>query len=45
MERILKAAEKIQCQLVDLTGGAPELNPHFRRFLVSLRQAGSSRSG
>jgi radical SAM/Cys-rich protein len=40
MERVLKAAEEIQCQLVDLTGGAPELNPHFRRLVTSLRQAG-----
>jgi radical SAM/Cys-rich protein len=40
MERVLKAAKEIQCQLVDLTGGAPELNPHFRRFVTSLRQAG-----
>jgi radical SAM/Cys-rich protein len=38
MERVLKAAEEIQVHLVDLTGGAPELNPHFRRFLMALRE-------
>ncbi|MGQ9647865.1 MAG: arsenosugar biosynthesis radical SAM (seleno)protein ArsS, partial [Thermodesulfobacteriota bacterium] len=30
MELILEAAESANCQFVDLTGGAPELNPHFR---------------
>jgi len=40
MERVLKAAKEIPCQLVDLTGGSPELNPHFRSFVASLRQAG-----
>lgn len=38
MELVLEAARKSHCQLVDLTGGAPELNPHFRRFAVALRQ-------
>jgi len=38
MERVLKAAEEIKVHLVDLTGGAPELNPHFRRFLMALRE-------
>ena len=37
MELILKAAGKVGCQLVDLTGGAPELNPYFRRFVSALR--------
>lgn len=40
MERVLEAANGIQWHLVDLTGGAPELNPHFRRFVTTLRQAG-----
>jgi radical SAM/Cys-rich protein len=26
--------------LVDLTGGAPELNPHFRNFVLALRRGG-----
>ena len=37
MELILKAAGNVFCQLVDLTGGAPELNPYFRRFVSALR--------
>jgi len=40
MERVLEAAREACCQLVDLTGGAPELNPHFRRFVKILSQEG-----
>jgi radical SAM/Cys-rich protein len=40
MELVLEAARSSRSQLVDLTGGAPELNPHFRRFVTGLRQAG-----
>ncbi len=40
MESILKAAGETSCQLIDLTGGAPELHPHFRRFVTSLRRQG-----
>ncbi len=42
MKRVLKATEEIPCQLVDLTGGSPELNPRFRPFVTSLRRAGHS---
>jgi len=42
MELVLKAAGSVRCQLVDLTGGAPELNPSFRRFIAALRQEGLS---
>ncbi len=42
MQLVLKAAKSVYCQLVDLTGGSPELNPHFRRFVVALRQEGHS---
>ena len=38
MERTLEAARMTHCQLVDLTGGAPELNPHFHRFVSALRK-------
>jgi radical SAM/Cys-rich protein len=38
MEWVLEAARSSHCQLVDLTGGAPELNPHFRRFVAAFRQ-------
>jgi radical SAM/Cys-rich protein len=40
MERVLEIAAKACCQLVDLTGGAPELNPHFRRFVAALHEKG-----
>lgn len=40
MELILDAVEASRCRFADLTGGAPELNPHFRRFVMSLREKG-----
>jgi radical SAM/Cys-rich protein len=38
MELVIKAAESSRCRLVDLTGGAPELNPNFRPFVKALRE-------
>jgi len=40
MELILEAGKGAHCRLIDLTGGAPELNPHFRHFVKALRQRG-----
>jgi radical SAM/Cys-rich protein len=40
MERIIEAARMVRCELVDITGGAPELNPHFHRFVQALRTEG-----
>ncbi len=40
MEHILKALDTSGCRLVDLTGGAPELNPDFRRFIMALKEKG-----
>jgi radical SAM/Cys-rich protein len=40
MQLVLEAAKSVRCKLIDLTGGAPELNPHFRRFAKALRQGG-----
>jgi len=40
MELVLEAVRSSRCRLVDLTAGAPELNPHFRRFVTALRQEG-----
>ena len=40
MQQVLRAAGKVRCQLVDLTGGAPEINPHFRRFAAALHERG-----
>ena len=36
MKLITKAAGKIDCRLVDITGGAPELHPHVRRFVEAI---------
>jgi len=36
MEDILRAAENIHPELIDITGGAPELNPFLPRFLNAL---------
>ncbi len=38
MEVVLETARTLRYELVDLTGGAPELNPSFRRFIAALRQ-------
>ena len=40
MQLILEAVRSINCGLIDLTGGSPELNPNFRRFVAFLRQEG-----
>ncbi len=40
MELVLAAANRTQCRLVDLTGGAPELAGSFRRFVEALSLAG-----
>jgi len=42
MQMVLGAAKSVHCKLVDLTGGSPELNPNFRRFVTALRQEGCS---
>jgi radical SAM/Cys-rich protein len=36
MEQVLDVADELQPQLVDITGGAPELNPFLPRFLKAL---------
>ncbi len=40
MAQVLVAARAVACELVDITGGAPELNPHFRSFITDLRRQG-----
>ncbi|MCM2265724.1 MAG: radical SAM protein, partial [Desulfuromonadales bacterium] len=40
MAAVLRLASALPAGLVDLTGGAPELNPDFRRFVTALRAAG-----
>lgn len=36
MEQILKAVDQTNVKMVDLTGGAPEMNPHFIWFVEEL---------
>ncbi len=38
MEAIMDAARKAQCNAINITGGAPELNPNFRRFITALHE-------
>jgi radical SAM/Cys-rich protein len=40
MEMILGAAKAVNCRLIDITGGAPELNPHLCRFVKAARNQG-----
>jgi radical SAM/Cys-rich protein len=40
MEMVLKAVDSSHCRRIDLTGGAPELNPSFRHFVRVLREKG-----
>ncbi len=40
MEQVFRAARNSRCRVVDVTGGAPELNPHFRKFVERLRSDG-----
>lgn len=40
MSRILDFVADSGVQLVDITGGAPELNPNFRRFVLRIRELG-----
>ncbi len=35
MELVLNVAKKAQAATIDMTGGAPEMNPNFRRFVDS----------
>ncbi len=40
MELCLDAIDKTNCKTVDLTGGAPEMNPNFRWFVEQLSKKG-----
>ncbi len=41
LEICLDIIQKHQIKTVDITGGAPEMNPHFRWFVEACRAAGS----
>jgi radical SAM/Cys-rich protein len=40
MEQVLAAAKLAGAGTIDITGGAPEMHPHFRRFVAAARAAG-----
>ena len=40
MESILGLAETLSIETIDITGGAPEMNPHFKRFIMAIRAQG-----
>ncbi len=42
MSAVIDAAERLQCGLVDITGGAPEMHTDFRWFITSLHERGIS---
>ena len=38
MDAILRLAEELDVKTIDITGGAPEMNPEFRRFVTAIRE-------
>ena len=40
MEHILRVTREVDAELIDITGGAPEMNPHFERFIRAAREEG-----
>lgn len=40
MEYVIAAAEQTDAKLIDITGGAPEMHPEFRRFVKTIREKG-----
>ena len=40
MEAVLRLAQDLSAEVVDITGGAPEMHPEFRRFILAARSQG-----
>ena len=40
MSDVLNAARMIKPEIVDITGGSPEIHPHFKKFVEELRNDG-----
>ena len=40
MVEVLRVAREVDAGVIDITGGAPEMNPHFRRFVVEATSVG-----
>jgi radical SAM/Cys-rich protein len=41
IEQVLEAVRRFRLPVVDITGGAPELNPHFRHLVAESRRSGA----
>jgi radical SAM/Cys-rich protein len=41
LEQVLEAVRRFRFPVVDITGGAPELNPHFRHLVAEATASGS----
>jgi radical SAM/Cys-rich protein len=41
IEQVLEAVRRNSIPIVDITGGAPELNPHFEHLVLESRKAGA----
>lgn len=41
IDKVLEAVRRFKFEIVDITGGAPELNPEFRYLVEEARRAGS----
>jgi radical SAM/Cys-rich protein len=42
MGHVLRAVREVGCSVVDITGGAPEMNPHFERFVEAATSQGAT---
>jgi radical SAM/Cys-rich protein len=40
MQQVLDVAGRVECTLLDITGGAPEIHPDFKWFVAAARDAG-----
>ncbi len=38
LEAVLKTAKETKAKTIDITGGAPEMNPHFKSFIKAARK-------
>ncbi|MBS1796564.1 MAG: arsenosugar biosynthesis radical SAM protein ArsS [Acidobacteria bacterium] len=41
IDECLRVVRDFRIETLDITGGAPELNPHFRRFVAEARKSGA----
>ena len=39
-EHVIEVAQELRPEIVDITGGAPEIHPHFKGFVSGLREDG-----